>query len=352
MLDDLEFPLSLGSDNHSGVHPRVMDAIQAANRGHAHAYGLDELCQKTEQEFKRVFGSNVQPEYVFTGTAANVLSLAPLISSFNSVICSDMAHLHMDECGAPEKFLGGKLLTVASPDGRISPEQCADFMQRMGDQHFAQPGAVSLTIPTEVGVCYSMKELEGWRKFTRDKGLILHLDGARLSNASVHLGVSLKELTSELGVDCVSFGGTKNGLMGAETVLLFSDEAKDNFKFYRKQAMQLSSKTRFLAAQFYAYLHDDLWNEIAVHTTGLARQLSEGLKQFPEIKVSFPVQSNAVFVELPKEWIKPLRDKYFFYVWDPNLNMCRWMISWDWTQDLNRALLNHIAEVKQCSPIK
>jgi threonine aldolase len=352
MFEDLEFNLSLGSDNHSGVHPKVMKALTECNRGHAHAYGLDELCKKTEGEFKRVFGPSVQPEYVFTGTAANVLSLAAGLSSFNSVICSEMAHLNMDECGAPEKFWGGKLAILPSNDGRISPEQCKDLMQRMGDQHFAQPAAVSLTIPTEVGVCYTMKELGEWRRFTSDKGLMLHLDGARLANAAVHLGVTMKELTSGLGVDSVSFGGTKNGLMGAEAVLLFSAKAKENFKFYRKQAMQLSSKTRFLAAQFYAYLQDDLWREIAAHTTTLARQLSEDLKQFPEIKISYPVHSNAVFVELPKEWVKPIREKFFFYIWDPDLNMGRWMISWDWTPELNQSLIHHIREVKQCSPIK
>jgi threonine aldolase len=352
MFEELEFNLSLGSDNHSGVHPQVMKALVECNRGHAHAYGLDELCKKTEQEFKRVFGANVQPEYVFTGTAANVLGLAPMLSSFNSVICSDMAHLNMDECAAPEKFWGGKLATLPSRDGRISPEQCRELLQRMGDQHFAQPLAVSLTIPTEVGVCYTLKELEEWRRFTRDKGLMLHLDGARLSNAAVHLGVTLKQLTADLGVDAVSFGGTKNGLMGAEAVLLFTDKAKKNFKFHRKQAMQLSSKTRFLAAQFYAYLQGDLWREIATHTTGLARELAEGLAKFPEIKISFPVQSNAVFVELPTAWLKPIREKFFFYVWDPDLNMCRWMISWDWSQDLNRTLLNHVNEVKSCFPIK
>lgn len=352
MFEDLEFALSLGSDNHSGVHPRVMSALNECNRGHAHAYGLDEMCKKTEGEFKRVFGSNVQPEYVFNGTAANVLSLAPLISSFNSVICADVAHLNMDECGAPEKFWGGKLSTLPSKDGRITPDQCKDYLARMGDQHFSQPAAVSLTLPSELGVCYTLKELEEWRRFTHDKGLMLHFDGARLANASIHLGITLKELTHGLGVDVVSFGGTKNGLMGAEAVLLFSDKAKTNFKFIRKQAMQLSSKTRFIAAQFHAYLHGDLWSEIATHTTGLARQLNEGLKQFPEIKVSHPVHSNAVFVELPKEWLKPLRDRFFFYVWDPDVNMCRWMISWDWTPDLNSKLLNHIAEVKQCSPIK
>jgi len=352
MFEDAEFPLSLGSDNHSGVHPKVMDALSACNRGHAHAYGMDELCMATELEFRRVFGPNVQPEYVFTGTAANVLSLAPSLSSFNAVICSDMAHLNMDECGAPEKFWGAKLMPLPSKDGRIFPEQCEEMLQRMGDQHFSQPFAVSLTLPSEVGVCYSMGELEAWRKFTRDKNLMLHLDGARLANAAVHLGVSLQAITAGLGVDAVSFGGTKNGLMGAEAVLLFSDKAKKHFKFFRKQAMQLSSKTRFLAAQFHAYLEGDLWREIATHTTTLTRELSEGLQQFPEIKMPYPVHSNAAFVELPQAWTKPLKDKFFFYVWDPKPNLCRWMISWDWSRDLNQQLLAHIEEVQRCFPIK
>ncbi len=347
---ELKFPFSLGSDNHSGVHPKVMAALAAANRGHAHAYGLDEVCELAKTEFRRLFGPKVQVEYVFTGTAANVLSLAPFLSSFNSVICSEMAHLHMDECGAPEKFWGGKLFALPSKDGRIFPEQTAELFQRMGDQHFSQPKAVSLTLPSEVGVCYSLDDLKNWSRFCREKNLMLHVDGARLTNAAVTLGVSLRELTE--GVDVVSFGGTKNGLMGAEAVLLFTDRAKNEFKFYRKQAMQLSSKTRFLAAQFYAFLKEDLWREIAVHTTSLARGLSESLKDFPEIRVAFPVQSNAVFVELPKPWIHPLREKFMFYVWDPQTHLCRWMISWDWSEDLNQKLLNEIAEVRKCFPIK
>lgn len=351
MFETLEFPLSLGSDNHSGVHPEVMKALAACNRGHAHAYGMDELCVATHEEFKRVFGPAVQPEYVFTGTAANVLSLATL-SGFQAIICSDMAHLHMDECGAPEKFLGTKLYSLPAPDGRIFPEQCEELLHRRGDQHFAQPAAVSLTLPTEVGVCYSLSELEAWRRFTRDRNLMLHLDGARLANAAVHLGVTFKTLTADLGVDVVSFGGTKNGLMGAETVLLFTDKAKQDFKYRRKQAMQLSSKTRFLAAQFHAYLSNDLWREIATHTTSLARELEAALGEFPEIRRPYPCHSNALFVELPPAWIKPLKEKFFFYIWDPTKHQCRWMISWDWSRELNGQLIQHLREVQKCFPIK
>jgi threonine aldolase len=352
MFDELSFPTSLGSDNHSGIHPKVLEALLAANRGHAHAYGMDELCRLTEKEFTRLFGLGVQPEYVFTGTAANVLSFVGSLRSYEAVVCGDVSHLNMDECGAPEKYLGSKLWPVKTEDGRIFPEQLDELLQRMGDQHFSQPRAVSLTQPTELGVCYSLEELRKWRKFTRDKNLMLHLDGARLANAAVTLGCSLMELTADLGIDAVSFGGTKNGLLGAEAVLLFSDEAKRGFKFFRKQAMQLSSKTRFLAAQYHAYLKDDLWREIATHVTGQARSLAARLEEFPEIRLAYPVQSNGLFVRLPKAWIAPLRERFFFYVWDPEIQLCRWMISWDWNDSTSDRLLAAIREVKKCFPAK
>lgn len=346
MFKDLQFKFSLGSDNHAGIHPKVMQAMQAANRGHAHAYGMDELCALTAGEFKRLFGPEVQPEYVFTGTAANVLSLAPMLRSFEATFCSDLAHLNVDECGAPEKFLGGKLIPLpSSPSGKITPESCEPWLDRYGDQHFAQPRCVSLTQPNELGVCYTLAELQSWREFTRKRNLMLHIDGARLANAAAFLNVPLRALTTDIGADVVSFGGTKNGLLAAEAVLLFSERAKTDFKFYRKQGMQLSSKTRFLAAQFYAYLKDDLWLEIARHTTGHARNLASRLGEFKELQVAFPIESNAVFVQLPKAWIKPLRERFFFYVWAPDKNLCRWMISWDWTDDLTEQVVSALREV-------
>lgn len=344
MFDDLEFRSSLGSDNHSGVHPRVMEAIQAANQGHAHAYGLDEVCVLADKEFKRVFGDHVEAQYVFTGTAANVLALSGLVRSYEAVICSSLAHLHLDECAAPEKFWGAKLYTLPTENGKIHPEQCASLFERMGDQHFAQPRAVSLTQPTETGLCYTIKELKQWKEFCVQKNLMLHIDGARLANAAAHLKVSLKEITEV--ADVVSFGGTKNGLMGAEAVLLFSEDAKRGFKFYRKQAMQLSSKTRFLAAQFYAYLKNDLWREIAQQSLRLTKDLETKLQAFPEIEMAFPIESNALFVRLPKAWLKPFRQKFFCYVWDSKTQLCRWMISWDWTTELNDKVIETIKEVK------
>jgi len=350
MFDQLEFRQSVGSDNHSGVHPKVMAAMVSANRGGAHAYGLDELSSLTQREFARVFGEAVQAEYVFTGTAANVLCLAPLLRSFEAVIASEQSHLHVDECAAPEKFLGAKLYTILSQDGKITPEQALPLLQRAGDQHYAQPKVVSLTQPTELGVTYSLDELRAWREFCRAKNLMLHIDGARLANAAAHLGVSIKDITQF--ADVVALGGTKNGLMGAEACLLLSEQAKTNFKFYRKQAMQLSSKTRFLAAQFYAYLKDDLYMEIAHHTTLQAKALARALGDFPSIELVFPVESNALFVQLPKAWVAPLKKNYFFYMWDPSTQLCRWMIGFDWQEKDTLALTNSLKEVKACFPVK
>lgn len=352
MFEDLAFSLSLGSDNHSGVHPRILAALAEANRGHAHAYGLDEVSNLADAEFKRVFGENARPEYVFTGTAANVLSLAPFLKSYESVFASEVSHLNVDECGAPEKFWGGKIVPLASKDGRISPSQCLDALSRRGDQHFSQPRAVSLTLPTELGVCYRPEELRAWRKFCSENKLILHVDGARLANAAAFLNVSIKTLMTDAAPDVVSFGGTKNGLLGAEAVIFRTAIGHDTFKFYRKQAQHLSSKTRFLAAQMFAYLKDDLWLDIARHTTGLAKDLSKKLAEFPEIQLEFPVESNALFVRLPKPWVKPLREKFFFYIWDVDTSLARWMISWDWSEERNHELIRHIAEVKTCFPIK
>lgn len=346
MFEELKFKTSLGSDNHSSIHPRVLEAIVAANRGGAHAYGLDEVSELCEAEFKRVFGADAEAHLVFTGTAANVLCLSPGLRSFHAVICSDAAHLNVDECAAPEKFWGGKLLTIPTEDGKIRPEQATEFLTRGGDQHFAQPRAVSLTQPTELGVCYTLEELKAWRKFTKDHGLLLHIDGARLANAAAFLNCSLKQMTADIGVDAVSFGGTKNGLLGAEACVLFNSELKKNFKFFRKQAMQLSSKTRFLAAQFYAYLKDDLWLELARHSHNQAKSLSESLRQFDEIKLRHPVESNACFVELPEKWVSNLKKEFFFYIWDHKTNLARWMTSFAWTDQDTHRLIQRLKELR------
>jgi len=347
MFEELNFPLSLGSDNHSGVHPRVMEALTAANRGHAHAYGMDPIAVEAEKEFKRVFGEPLDIEYLFNGTGANVLSIKTLLQSFETALVSDVSHLQLDECGAPELITGCKLVPVPTKSAKITPETVKPFLIRKGDQHYSQPRLLSITQPTELGTCYSLEEIRALKKLCNEHNLYLHMDGARLPNAAAFLNINLKQLTRETGVDVVSFGGTKNGLMGAEAILFFNPQLSKNLRYHKKQALQLPSKSRFLAAQFYAFLKNDLYKEIASHVHNLAKDLEKKLKAFSEIEITEPVQSNALFVKIPKSWIKPLREKYFFYVWDENTGVLRWMFSFDFqTKDVDN-IVRAIQEVKE-----
>ncbi|MCB0386546.1 MAG: aminotransferase class V-fold PLP-dependent enzyme, partial [Bdellovibrionales bacterium] len=276
---DFEFRTGFGSDNHSGVHPRLLEFLLELNRGHAHSYGGDEVSALAYEEFKRHFGDDIDVHYVFNGTAANVLCLGALMTSYEAVICSEQAHLQLDECAAPEKYLGCKLVPLPSKDGKITPAQVLETLKRRGDQHHAQPRVISITQPTELGTVYSLSEMKALAKVARDHDLFLHVDGARLVNAAVHLDVDLKTLTSGVGVDALSFGGTKNGLLGAEAVILFGSRRRADFKFLRKQAMQLPSKMRFISGQFLIYLREGLWREIAIHSTQIAKKLEATLKE-------------------------------------------------------------------------
>ena len=235
--------------------------------------------------------------------------------------------------------------------GKFSPDQLRDVLARGGDQHFAQPRAVSLTLPTEFGVCYSLDELAAWRAFCNQHRILIQWDGSRLANFASFHSCSLADMVRIGAPDAIAFGGTKNGMLGAEAEILFDEARARDFKYIRKQGLHLSSKTRFLAAQFLPYLRGDLWREIANHVTREARFLAEGLARFSEIQIAFPVQSNAVFVQLPKPWIQPLKDNHFFYIWDVDRNMCRWMISWDWRRSDTENLLKRIEEVRKQWPI-
>ena len=342
---------SLGSDNHSGIHPSILEAIHSANIEHAHSYGMDEISEATKAEWKRVLGRDAEVFYVFNGTAANVLSLQAFLRPFEAAVASEVAHLHLDECGAPEKHLGSKLYTLPSADGKIRPEQMRDLLARGGDQHFASPKIVSLTLPTELGVCYSLDELKTWRQFADQHRLFIHWDGARLANFASHHGCTFAQMIEVGRPDVISFGGTKNGLLGGEAIIIFDKERAKDLKYIRKQGLQLSSKTRFLATQFNAYLKNDLWKSIADHVTSEASHLQNELKAFPEIRVAFAVESNALFVELPKKWVDPLKKQFFFYIWDADKSMARWMISWDWTRSHTERLLNLLSEVKKQWPV-
>ncbi len=334
--------ISLGSDNHSGVHPAVMQALARANDGHCAAYGTDDFTLATVKGLKNVFGESCEPFFLFNGTAANVLCLRSLVQSHEAIITASTAHLHLDECAAPENAIGCKLLLVPSRDGKLTPKDIDQFMIRLGDQHWAQPKAVSITLPTEYGTCYSLKELTELREYTLKKKLYLHIDGARLIYAAHYLKTDLCALTEGLGADAVSFGGTKNGLLFGEIALIYNKEAQKHFKFIRKQHMQLSSKMRFLAAQFETLLlgKAPLWQEIAEHGHKMALYLADGLNEFAgHVTITQKVQANSVFVKIPRPWFKTLRKEFFFYVWDETQFEMRWMISYDISKkDIDRFL--------------
>jgi threonine aldolase len=323
---------SLGSDNHSGVHPKILEALLQANMGHSPSYGTDPWTDKLRGLCKSLFGPSTEAFIVFNGTAANVLCLHGLVESHQAVIVSDVAHVQMDECGAPEKYIGCKLLPLPSNHGKITADQIRDALIRRGDQHYSQVAAVSLTQPTEYGTLYSLKELQDIVQVAKAEGLKVHIDGARFIYAPPGLQCEFLDLTEELGVDAVSFGGTKNGLLFGELCLIFDREVAQSFKYRRKQAMQLPSKHRFVASQFLALLSGSLWRDIATEGHKKALYLREKLSALgPAVTITQPTEANAVFARFPKAWIGPLRDHMFFYVWDEKTFEVRLMVSFDTT---------------------
>lgn len=338
-----DFPFGLGSDNHSGVHPRIMSAIDSVNTGFAPSYGSDLVSERAHKVFSDHFGKNTETYFCFNGTAANVLAIGALIEPFESVICSSHAHIAVDECGAPERILGCKLQVLpATPDGKITANQIARTLVRRGDQHYSQTKIVSLTQPTEVGTIYSKKELSEISALCQENGLFLHIDGARLVNAAVSTGLTLLEVCH--GADVVSFGGTKNGLMFGEAILFLSDRARKRtatFPYIRKQLMQLPSKTRFVSAQFNEFLGTSLWKEIAGHSLAMAQHLRRGLEEAKKlgaaIQFTQETQSNGVFVIFSRDLEKALKKTAFFYIWNEETREARLMTSWNTaTLDLDR----------------
>jgi threonine aldolase len=323
---------TFGSDNHSGVHPRVLEAIAKVNSGPAVAYGLDEHTEAAVAKFREHFGKKADVYLVFNGTGANVISLSTLARSFQAVICTEHAHINADECGAPESATGCKLLTVHTADGKLTCDDIARHLQGRLDQHRVQPVVVSITQASELGTVYRCEEVKEIAAFCHHHGLYLHMDGARLGNAAAALGKGLGAVSGDLGVDILSFGGTKNGLLLGEAVVCFHPELSKNTLFIRKQSMQLASKMRFIAAQFSALLSDDLWLENASHANRMARLLEEKVQGIPGVRIVQPVQANAVFASLPRPALDKLLKKYFFYTWDEEKNEVRWMASFDTTE--------------------
>ncbi|MBT4501424.1 MAG: low specificity L-threonine aldolase [Gemmatimonadetes bacterium] len=328
-----ENPRGFGSDNHAGVHPEVMAAMAAVNVGHVHSYGDDPYSAAAIEKFREHFGSQVEVFFAFNGTAANVLSVASINRSFNAVICAESAHVNTDECGAPEKFTGCKLLTVPTENGKLTVEKIEAHVHGRGDEHQVWPKMVSITQATELGTVYRPEEIRELADWVHERGMYLHVDGARLANAAVGLGVGLKEITGDVGVDVLSFGGTKNGLLLGESVVFFSPELAESFLFIRKQGMQLASKMRFIAAQFTALLSDDLWSRCARHANGMARRLAGKVEGISGVEIIQPVEANGVFAKLPKEKIPLLQEEYFFYVWDEERGEVRWMASFDTAEE-------------------
>lgn len=320
---------SFGSDNHAGVHPDVLDAIVRAGEGDQPAYGDDEQTAEMREVFRERFGPDAVAYPVFNGSAANVLCLGTLLRRYEAVICAESAHVYCDECGAPERFLGVKLLPVGTADGKLTPDLVASQLTGLGFEHAVQPKAVSISQTTELGTCYTAAEISALAGFLHDRDMYLHVDGARLANAAASQGCSLREMTTDAGVDVLSFGGTKNGAMAAEAVVILRRRLADDFKFHRKQGMQLASKMRFISAQLSALLHDDLWLRNARQANVMARRLAGGLDDLDGVRVDYPVQANAVFASLAEEHIAELRRDWLFHVWDAERSQVRLMTAFD-----------------------
>lgn len=302
-----------GSDNHSGVHPDIMKAIEIANKEYTVAYGDDIYTKRALNIFKEHFGNNIDVFFVYNGTAANILGLKNITDSFNSIICAETAHLNIHECCGPEKFTGCKLVTIPTIDGKLSVDLIKPCIVGFGDEHMAQPKVVSITQPTELGTIYSIKELKDIASFTHKNDMLLHVDGARLCNAAVSLNKNLKEITKDIGVDVLSFGGTKNGMMFGEAVIFFDRNLSKNFNFVRKQGMQLASKMRFISCQFESFLSNNLWYKNALHANKMAKLLYDNIRDIPNIKITQNVDANAIFALIPEKYISKLLKKYFFH---------------------------------------
>lgn len=331
---NISFSKGFASDNWSGVSPEVMQALTQINQGHHPAYGEnDPLMEEAQQKFREVFGNKSQVFFVYNGTGANVLSVQQLLRSWEAVVTPHSAHLNEDEAGAPEKFTGGKLLTVHCEDGKIRPEQIEPFFSSFGFQHHVQARMIGISQATELGTLYSLQEIKALADFAHAHGMYLHMDGARIANAAVAMDCSFKEMTTDCGLDVLSFGGTKNGLMFGEAVVFMNKKLAEGFEYNRKQGMQLASKMRFITAQFLAYFENSLWKRNAENANRMAKLLGEKLSEIPGIRLSMPVEANGVFAIMPPALIPQLQQSYFFHVWDESRNEVRLMCSFDTTVD-------------------
>ncbi|WKA55095.1 threonine aldolase family protein [Planococcus shixiaomingii] len=321
------------SDNNSGIHPSIFEALLEANDGHAPAYGDDAFSLNVASKFHEHFGEESDVLFVFNGTGANVVGLKAMVRSHQAIICTEGAHINADEGGAAEGFIGGKLLTVPSADGKLTVPQIEQQLAHIGSQHRSQPKAISISQCTELGTVYTIDEIKELTSFAHANGLYVHMDGARISNAAAFLGCTFKEMTTDAGIDMLSFGGTKNGLMIGEALVCLRKEFSSELKYIRKQGMQLGSKMRFISAQFERLLTDNLWLENATQANRMALRLAEGLQKLPGITLTQPVESNAVFASVPVEQIQQLQKFYAFALWNSDKNEIRLVTSFDTTAE-------------------
>jgi threonine aldolase len=345
--------INFSSENFSGIHPAIMNALIAANLDTVPSYGEDMYTRETVDIFKQHFGENIEVFFTFNGTGANNFGLGCVVERHQAIFCSEQAHLYVNESTAPEAFIGGRIYPVNSSNGKICIEDLENKIKSVNGIHFPQPKVISITQPTECGTVYTKEELSAIRKICSENKVLLHVDGARFFNAAASLNLSLRELSRDIGVDILTLGGTKNGLMFGEAVIFFNLPGTIPFKYNLKRSMQLASKNRFVAVQFLTLLKNELWKDIAMHTNSLARVFASMLTESSVIKIIYPVESNAVFVELPPDLQTSLKEKAGFYLWDERKNICRFMFSFDNTMDeieffireakmIGNKILNHI----------
>jgi threonine aldolase len=335
---------SFASDNNAGVHPEVLEAIARANQGHVVAYGDDPYTRSAVARFEEHFGEGIDVFYTFNGTGANVLGLQALNRPYHAVLCSEHAHIYTDECGAPEKHTGCKLIPLPNPDGKITLDAVRHAYHGIGDQHHVQARVISITQSTEMGTVYQAGEIQALARFAHEHEMFLHMDGARIANAAASLGQTLRQATRDLGADVLSFGGTKNGILGGEAVVFFNRKLSTDFLYLRKQGMQLASKMRFIAVQFEALLTDDLWWRSAQHANHMARLLEAELRRIPQVKIVWKVEANGVFAQIPRHAIQKIKDRHFFYMWIEEESIVRWMCSFDTTEEDVKEFAKVVAE--------
>ena len=322
---------SFASDNNSGVHPLVMDAVIKANENHAVGYGDDPWTAAAVTKIKEIFGEKASPFFVFNGTGANSVALQAVTRSFNSILCAETAHINVDECGAPGRMTGCAIGTIPTPDGKLTPELIKPHLHNFGVCHHSQPKVVYISQVTELGTVYTIEEVKAIADLLHAHNMYLHMDGARLANACAFLNCSMKQVTVDAGVDVLSFGGTKNGMMMGEAVVAFSPDIAENLMYFRKQSAQLASKLRYLSAQFIPYLENNLWLENAMKANLAATKLADIMKQYPQICFTQKIESNALFFTIPTEALRKLQEEYFFYMWNEEQNEARLVTSWDTT---------------------